>query len=78
MILVTTRAFIWQGMPGTIQFFDPFTESHVLEVNVVQRNVVSRTQKEIPTTNRVEHIALNKVRTLGIVPRAGLTIARCC
>lgn len=51
---------VLQGMPGNVQIFDPFSDSHVKDINVTSRNHISRAHKTLPSTNRVEHIAFGK------------------
>ncbi|KAF9923543.1 WD repeat-containing protein 75 [Linnemannia zychae] len=50
---------VLNGLPGTIQFYDPIKDQHIMELEIFPRNKVSRTfQKEI-IPPRVMHVAFS-------------------
>lgn len=48
------------GMPGMIQFYDVFEDRHIMEVDIVNRNLVSRTDSNAMVVTRVELLAVNR------------------
>jgi NET1-associated nuclear protein 1 (U3 small nucleolar RNA-associated protein 17) len=50
---------VLQGMPGRIQFYDVFSDRDMGEVAITNRNLVSRTHKQLPNANRVDIIAFH-------------------
>ncbi|KAG0370671.1 WD40-repeat-containing domain protein [Gamsiella multidivaricata] len=54
---------VLNGMPGTLQFYDPIKEQHIMELEITPRNKVSRTdEKEIIQPN-VMHCAFSNGKT---------------
>ncbi|ORY00710.1 WD40 repeat-like protein [Basidiobolus meristosporus CBS 931.73] len=51
---------VLNGVPGTIQFYNPYTDRHVMELEVSPRNRVSRTDEKEIIEPQVEHVAFSK------------------
>ncbi|CAG8725295.1 1481_t:CDS:10, partial [Acaulospora morrowiae] len=50
---------VLNGIPGTIQFYNAYTDRHVMEFEVSSRNLVSRTFKKEVTYHHVCHVAFS-------------------
>jgi len=50
---------VLNGLPGTIQFFDPIKEQHIMEMEISPRNKVSRTDDKEVIPPRVMHVAFS-------------------
>ncbi|KAF9916156.1 hypothetical protein BX616_004488 [Lobosporangium transversale] len=50
---------VLNGLPGTLQFYDPIKEQHIMELEVTPRNKVSRTDEKEIIPPRVMHCAFS-------------------
>ncbi|KAG0315602.1 hypothetical protein BGZ99_007355 [Dissophora globulifera] len=50
---------VLNGMPGTLQFYDPIKEQHIMELEITPRNKVSRTDDKEIIPPRVMHCAFS-------------------
>lgn len=50
---------VLNGNPGTIQFYNAYTDRHVMELEVSSRNLVSRTFEKRITYHHVCHVAFS-------------------
>ncbi|KAF9086715.1 hypothetical protein BGX23_008634 [Mortierella sp. AD031] len=50
---------VLNGLPGTLQFYDPIKEQHIMELEVAPRNKVSRTDEKEIIPPRVMHVAFS-------------------
>ncbi|KAG0031342.1 hypothetical protein BGZ81_001370 [Podila clonocystis] len=50
---------VLNGLPGTLQFFDPIHEQHIMELEVSPRNKVSRTYEKEIIPPQVMHVAFS-------------------
>ncbi|KAG0046776.1 hypothetical protein BGZ83_008059 [Gryganskiella cystojenkinii] len=50
---------VLNGLPGTIQFFDPIREQHIMEMEISPRNKTSRTEDKEIIPPRVMHVAFS-------------------
>eukprot|EP00510_Aplanochytrium_minuta_P006025 CAMPEP_0184007832 /NCGR_PEP_ID=MMETSP0954-20121128/1588_1 /TAXON_ID=627963 /ORGANISM="Aplanochytrium sp, Strain PBS07" /LENGTH=762 /DNA_ID=CAMNT_0026286777 /DNA_START=91 /DNA_END=2376 /DNA_ORIENTATION=- len=57
-----SQSVVVKSDSGTLQFYDIFRGRHVLSLDVVKRNYVSKTEDEETTTWTVERIALKRKR----------------
>ncbi|KAF9136120.1 hypothetical protein BGW39_006916 [Mortierella sp. 14UC] len=50
---------VLNGLPGTLQFYDPIKDQHIMELEVFPRNKVSRTYEKEIVPPRVMHVAFS-------------------
>ncbi|KAF9432034.1 hypothetical protein BGZ76_011388 [Entomortierella beljakovae] len=50
---------VLNGLPGTLQFYDPLKEQHIMELEITPRNKVSRTDEKEIIAPRVLHVAFS-------------------
>ncbi|KAF9292637.1 hypothetical protein BGZ68_000041 [Mortierella alpina] len=50
---------VLNGLPGTLQFFDPIKEQHIMELEITPRNKVSRTDEKEIIPPQVMHCAFS-------------------
>ncbi|OAQ26127.1 WD40 repeat-like protein [Linnemannia elongata AG-77] len=50
---------VLNGLPGTLQFYDPIKDQHIMELEVFPRNKVSRTYEKEIVAPRVMHVAFS-------------------
>ncbi|KAF9936435.1 hypothetical protein BGZ67_002382 [Mortierella alpina] len=50
---------VLNGLPGTLQFFDPIKEQHIMELEITPRNKVSRTDEREIIPPQVMHCAFS-------------------
>ncbi|KAF9173385.1 hypothetical protein BGX21_002483 [Mortierella sp. AD011] len=50
---------VLNGLPGTLQFYDPIKEQHIMELEITPRNKVSRTDDKEIIPPRVMHCAFS-------------------
>lgn len=51
---------VLNGLPGTLQFYDPIQEQHIMELEITPRNKVSRTDEKEIIPPQVLHCAFSK------------------
>ncbi|KAG0379289.1 hypothetical protein BGX24_000977 [Mortierella sp. AD032] len=54
---------VLNGLPGTLQFYDPIKDQHIMELEVFPRNKVSRTHDKEIVAPRVMHVAFSNDKT---------------